>query len=163
MSSDTARRVDWWIPWSFVAAFLVVLGANVTLVVFATKTWTGLETRNAYVKGVNYNDTLAEARLQEALGWESSITVTVGDRGQVVLEVALSSDDGKPLNGVRVSARFIRPTHEGNDAALDLAAFGSGHYKGETVLALDGIWDVQVTAARDGAFFEATERVVVER
>ncbi|MHA1567191.1 MAG: FixH family protein [Alphaproteobacteria bacterium] len=162
MSEGTAKRSDWWIPWTFVGGFAVVLIANLALVFFATKSWTGLETRDYYAKGINYNDTLAAARAQDALGWQSSVTVTGGRDGHVVLDVRLADDGGKPLDGARVTAIFVRPTHEGIDVDVQLVAVGYGEYRADAVLALAGLWDVAVTAQRDGQYFEITERVVVE-
>jgi nitrogen fixation protein FixH len=122
-----------------------------------------LETRDYYSKGINYNDTLAEARAQDALGWQSSVTVAGGGDGQVVLVVELMDDLGKPLNGARVSATFIRPTQAGMDVDVALSAVGPGSYRTSAVLARAGLWDVAVTVIRDGRYFETTERVVVER
>lgn len=163
MTQGRARQSDWWIPWIFVGGFAVVLIANLTLVFFATKSWTGLETREYYAKGINYNDTLAEARAQDALGWKSFVTVEGGRDGQVVLAVKLEDDGGKPLNGARVSATFVRPAHSGIDVDVGLSAVGPGSYRANAVLARAGLWDVAVTVVRDGRYFETTERVVIER
>ena len=62
MSMTDLRRTgrDTWIPWAFVGFFLVVFAVNGAMMTIAFKTWTGLDTENAYQEGLAYNDRLAE-------------------------------------------------------------------------------------------------------
>ena len=55
------------IPLLFFAFFAVVLTANGIMIWIALSSWTGLETKNHYLKGVDYNQTLQDVRTQEAL------------------------------------------------------------------------------------------------
>ncbi len=163
MSDRAQKRADWWIPWVFVGGFLVVLTANVILVVFAATSWTGLETDDAYRKGVSYNVALAAARAQDQLGWQSSIVLTAGAGERAVLEVSLADKNGAPLYGAKVSALFVRPTHTGSDLTVEMRELERGRYQAEVDLPLAGLWDVKVAARRDGKAFQATQRVVAER
>jgi nitrogen fixation protein FixH len=142
--------------------FAVVLAANGALVAFAFGSWTGLETQGAYEKGVAYNDTLAAAREQAALGWQVGITLAPGDDGRVRLEATFQDRNGRPPRLTAVTARLIRPTHSGHDLVLPLAKLESGRYGVETIFPLPGQWDVRVRAEHAGGSYQATRRVVVE-
>jgi nitrogen fixation protein FixH len=156
------RRPLTWGPWVFFAMFAVVFAANGIMVVFAFGSWTGLETRGAYEKGVTYNETLAAARAQAALGWRVEITLEPTGTGLVRLEAAFRDRDGRPPRLTAVTARLIRPTHSGHDLVLALAAQGMGRYGTETTLPLPGQWDVRVHAEHAGGSYQATRRVVVQ-
>ena len=51
-----------------VAFFGVTITVNLVLAFFATSSWTGLIVKNSYVASQEYNEKLAEARAQDALG-----------------------------------------------------------------------------------------------
>jgi nitrogen fixation protein FixH len=157
-----SRRPLTWGPWVFFAMFAVVLAANGVMVVFAYSSWTGLETQGAYEKGLAYNETLAAAREQAALGWQVGITLAPGGAGQLRLEATFRDRNGRPLRLTAVTARLIRPTHSGHDLVLPLAELESGRYGAETIFPLPGQWDVRVRAEHAGGSYQATRRVVVE-
>ena len=151
---------DRWIPWTFVAFFAVVFAANGTMVAIGFATWTGVTTDDAYRKGLAYNRVLAAARDQEALGWRADLGFEADGptRGRVGL--ALADRDGRPLPGALVRARFVRPSHQGHDFELPLPAAGeAGRYGAKVELPLPGVWEVRVSAARDGWIYRLTERI----
>ena len=90
-------------------AFAVVAAVNAVFVVLALGSWTGLERRNAYLEGLDYNRTLARAEAQRALGWRLDWQLQAADGGQV-LELRLRDADDRPVTGVEVKAEWRRPT-----------------------------------------------------
>ena len=71
-STETGRaareRPDgWWYPYIFVVFMAGVFVVNGVMVYFALDTFSGLETRDAYRKGMQYNRNIEKARAQEAL------------------------------------------------------------------------------------------------
>ena len=54
---------------SLVAFFGVVFAVNGVFFWFASDSWTGLSTEDAYRKGIAFNDQLARADAQKRLGW----------------------------------------------------------------------------------------------
>ncbi|MFW5680782.1 MAG: FixH family protein, partial [Pseudomonadota bacterium] len=68
MMTEPARKSRW-IPWAFVAFFGVVFLVNGVMVYFAVTTFAGVERRDAFKRAQSYNEVLAEARAQAALGW----------------------------------------------------------------------------------------------
>lgn len=151
-----------WGPWVFVAMFAVVLAANGIMMIFAFSSWTGLETRGAYDKGVEYNRTLEAARAQRALGWRVESRVVSSGGQSVRIEVALRDRQGAVVTPDRVRARLIRPTHSGHDTTVTLARQADGHYSAELVPPLRGQWDLLILAEHPGGLYQARRRVVIE-
>ena len=170
------RRADgWWYPWTFVAGMLVVIAVNIVMVIYAIGTFPGLETDDAYRKGLAYNQTMAAARAQEERGWHVDVRYapagTLAAAGAAAgavgahegeLVVTVVDKAGQPLYGLDVTAALIRPTREGFDKSLTLAPGAAGEYRGEAVLPLPGQWDVRVSARRGNEGFQATRRIMVQ-
>lgn len=55
------------IPWYFVMAFLVVFAVNGFFVYMAVSTNHGVVTENAYKKGLDYNNVVAQIRKQREI------------------------------------------------------------------------------------------------
>ncbi|HFD16124.1 MAG TPA: hypothetical protein ENJ38_07465 [Rhodospirillales bacterium] len=160
MREDPARRrPGHWIPWAFGAFFLVVLIANGTMVYIGMTTWTGLVSENYYEEGRTYNRNIAAAEAQAALGWQLSIEARLLGGFDGELTVELRDRDGRPITDAEVTARFVRPTSEGNDFSLALAPAGQGRYRARFTLPLTGLWDVHVDATRGADRFVRNRRV----
>ena len=149
-ASQQSARKSGWIPWVFVGIFAVFLVANGIMVYFASVTWTGVETENAYERGLDYNRTLAAVRDQEALGWQVAVDVRPVGQQEAQVEVALSDRNGRAVAARRVRARLNRPTHTGYDTEADLRDLGAGHYSGTIALPLPGQWDLEVLVEHAG-------------
>lgn len=169
MNARQSKRPDgWWYPYIFVGAFMVVIGVNGALAFFATSTFNGLETRNAYEKGRLYNQTLAAEEQQRALGWKMDLTAeAVADRKpgagyptQVVLVAA--GPDGAALDGLTVTAEVRRPTQAGMDQDIALVRRDAGSYGTTVTLPQPGNWDVRVVATRGDDIYRYTERIFVK-
>lgn len=158
------RRPGWWYPYIFVGAFGVVLLVNAALAYFATSSFTGLSTDNAYEKGRLYNRNLALAKAQAELGWtvETKVVAAGGaDAVQADFAVSYRDRDGRPVEGLAVHANLIRPTANGYDHRIDLAPLGDGRYGGVFPLPLIGVWDMDVVARGSGVAYEHTHRFVI--
>lgn len=140
------------------AFFTVVFAVNAAFVWFALESWTGLETENAYVEGLNYDKELQRAEAQRALGWR----LQHGWAGRA-FEVRLLDASAKPVGGVELSAVFRRPTHEGEDASVVLQPRGAGLYRSETLRLAPGQWDLLILVRREGmTVFRREDRVWIE-
>lgn len=144
------RNPDWWIPWSFVAFFAVIVAVNGALVFFALDSWTGLETTDAYGKGIHYNRVLDAEAAQRALGWHAALAVNPRPSGETVVTVRLRDRSGGALDGARVGIRFVRPTKAGYDVSVALRPRGKGLYGARVKLPLAGQWILQIRAERTG-------------
>lgn len=154
-----SERRSAWIPWTFVGGFLVVIAANATLTYFALTSWTGLETRDAYVRGNQYNAVIESDARQQALGWQVEAGL---DRSGDAESLAVDLQDaaGRPLSGAAVTARFVRPTHEGYDLEVAVPEQDLGRYRAPVALPLPGIWDVRLEVRSGPDAFRKTVRVV---
>lgn len=138
------------------AFFGTVIGVNLTLAVLANQTWSGLVVKNSYVASQHYNELLAEARQQEALGWSGTLGY---DGGR--LAFALRDRDGRPVHVLDVRVRVGRPTFERDDRMVDLEPTSSG-YEAAIPLA-PGVWNADVTArGNDGFAYQARFRLAVK-
>ncbi|MBB4286021.1 FixH family protein [Roseospira goensis] len=160
------RPRGWWIPYTFVLAFGVVLVANGTLLYFATTTFSGLTTRQAYVEGLAYNDKVAEEQAQEALGWIWSIDlVSTGavapddPRRRATVRAEARDAAGTPLDGLDLHADIRRPTEPGLDQSVALAPVGPGAYEVTVLLPKPGQWDVMFTAQRGDDTYKLRRRL----
>lgn len=138
------RRADFdpqrstWIPWVFVGGMALVVLVNLVLVYAALSTFTGVTTGQSYDRGRSYNQVLAEAARQDALGWAAQITLD----GRV-LTVTVRDRDGLPLGG-RIEGVLLRPL-EGAELWLDFAAAGPGRFIAFADLPAAGQWEARLT------------------
>jgi nitrogen fixation protein FixH len=153
---------DRWIPWAFVAFFVVVLAANGAMIWIAFATWTGLETESAYQKGLAYNRTLGAARAQEALGWRVELDLVAAAGRVAGLELTLADRYGSLIEDARVTARFVRPTHAGHDLELAVPHVHAGVYRAEAALPFAGVWELYVLAESGHDDFRLRRRVYLE-
>lgn len=159
------RKPGWWYPWIFVGCFVVVVAVNSTLAYFATSTFTGLATDNAYEKGRLYNQNLAMAKAQAEMGWTVDTTFTpasvAADKPRADIRVSYRDRDGKPVDGLTVRAEVSRPTAAGHDHAITLPALGNGLYGGVYDLPLKGVWDVDFVALGADVTYQHAQRIVL--
>ena len=151
-----------WIPWVFVGLFLVVLAANGTLIYIAVSTFTGLETSDAYKKGLDYNERLVAAERQQQLGWEAVVETKSDAPKQVSLTFTLSDRLEAPITSAEVEAEFVRPVQAGHDLTVQLDDQGGGRYAALVDLPLAGQWDVRLTAKARDSIYRLIERIHVE-
>lgn len=150
------------IPYYFVAFFLTVLVANIILVYIALSSWTGLETKNHYVKGLNYNEALQGAAQQEALGWDSQIRLELSDKSNGAVTVKLTEKDSSPLTGANVTLKVIRPTHHGHDQTLNMAEIAPGNYQVKVTFPLEGNWDLKQIVVKGEDAYQSVTRVFIQ-
>ncbi|MGI9510275.1 MAG: FixH family protein [Geminicoccaceae bacterium] len=159
---EKPRFFGHWIPWVFVGLFLLVLAANGTLIYVAVSTFTGLETSDAYKKGLDYNDRLAVAERQEQLGWQAVVEATANAQKQVTLTLTLNDRLEAPITSADVEAEFVRPVQAGHDLTVPLEDQGGGRYAAVVDLPLAGQWDVHFTARARENIYRLVERIHIE-
>lgn len=136
-----------------VIAFATIIGANVTLAVFAIGTFPGLEVANSYVASQSFD---AEAQAQQTLGWTAVVAET---KGRLVL--SLTDAAGQPVQPADLTVLATRPTEAGEDSFVPLVFDGAAHVA-EAPLA-PGRWRIRVTAtAADGTAFRTIRNLIVK-
>ena len=168
------RQRGWWYPWIFVGFMLLVVGVNAIMATLAVRTFPGLQTEDAYNKGLRYNETIAAGRDQAQRGWRMRLEVkpagvkpegvkplgaTAEGARDAELMVAFVDRDGQPLERLDVEATLHRPAVAGFDRSVNLEAQGGGVYAGVATLPFAGQWDARITARRDADTHQATQRL----
>ncbi|WP_445599632.1 FixH family protein [Azospirillum sp. A39] len=156
------RARGWYIPWLFVAFFLLVFTANGFMVYIATSTYNGLETENHFVKGILYNKSLEGARAQAERGWQVDLAFAPTEALKGIVAVTLHDKHGNLLRDSTVTVRFIRPTAEGHDFETELPYLGEGRYAKPVELPLPGQWDMRLTIVHGGDDFQDQQRIFVK-
>jgi nitrogen fixation protein FixH len=117
-STMTERRSGW-IPWVFVGGMLLVVVVNGVMVWFALSTFPGLTTTQSYDRGRAYNQVIAEAERQDALGWTARVSMREGR-----IAFAVTDREGRQVEGV-LQAHLLRPL-EGTRVELGAAVARHG-------------------------------------
>lgn len=163
MMMDQTPRKKSKIPYIFVAFFGVVFTVNIAFVFFALSSWTGLETKNHYLKGLDYNNALEAAAAQEARGWESSMRWQQLDGLKISLAFDLKDKSGKAIAGADFRVLLLRPTTTGYDLETTLVENTDGVYQAVITLPLAGIWDVKQVIQHSDGTYQAVERITLNK
>ena len=158
------RQRGWWYPWIFVGFMALVIGVNAVMATLAVSTFPGLQTEDAYNKGLRHNDTIAAGREQDRRGWRMDLQVkplrsTSEGVRDAELTVTFLDRDGQPLDRLEVEAALHRPAVAGFDRTLPLERRGGGVYAGVVSLPFAGQWDARITARQDADSHQATQRL----
>jgi nitrogen fixation protein FixH len=155
------RPSDKWIPWYFVAFFIVLVSVLVPMVYLAVHTLPGTVTNNAYEQGLAYNKAIAKGVQQEALGWKGDVTLEVAQGADTVVTYSLRDANGLPISDADVHLWLVRPAQSGMDRNMVMTAKGDGSYTASVALPAHGQWDVRISALRQGQEFQTQKRMVV--
>jgi nitrogen fixation protein FixH len=118
--------------------FGVVIGVNLVMATFATRTFGGVVVENSYVASQKFNSWLDEERAQEKLGWNPTLGVDGSRRVTLSLKVADAS----------VLGRAEHPLGRQPDVALSFIA-SQGSYRSVKPLP-PGRWNVRLLVRRGG-------------
>lgn len=131
-----------------VAFFATIATVDGFMIYRAVSTFGGVETPDAYRKGVAYNESIAKDAQQSVLGWKDEIKV-VGAPHR--LQVALRDKGESAVAGKRVVATVGRPATDRYDVTLTLAETAPGLYEAAFPDAGGGTWIVDLSAYDSGS------------
>lgn len=123
--------------------FVTVFVVNGIMIYKAESTFGGIETEDAYRKGVAYNESLAKNAKQSLLGWKDEIKV-VGTPYR--LQVSLHGKDNAAIAGKRIVATVGRPATNRYDMTFNLVETSPGLYEAELSNVGEGTWIVDLSA-----------------
>lgn len=155
------RPSDRFIPWYFVAFFVVLTIVLGTLVWIALHDFPGTVTDQPYERGLAYNKTLQATAAEVALGWHGKIVLSPADGGYRI-HYDLRGADGQPLKDATVQCWFYRPSNSKLDQKLALTAQSDGSFAATVPLPVKGVWEVRLAARAGGHDFQQSERIVVQ-
>ncbi len=134
----------------FVTFFGIIFSMNALLVYYSQSSWTGLETSDAYRKGLKYNQQLSKYEAQNSRGWTMDLVRKPLGNGGFTLTATPKDKAGESLSGLVLSVSLKRPTHEGIDRDFTLKETGVGVYTGRSEKMPAGKWYLFVTASKRG-------------
>lgn len=147
---------------ALVAFFLVIFAVNGVMIYKAETTFGGLDTQDAYRKGLTYNDRIAAAEEQARLGWQDRTDFIAETRS---IRVALTDRAGEAVPGLNVSAKLQRPTTSQFDHEISLSPTGANTYEASVADLEPGWWTVNIRAQRGSegeALYEARRRLWIK-
>ncbi len=144
------------IPYLFFGFFGIVVLVNGVMIWLAITTFSGLETESAYIKGINYNETLAAEARQNELGWQAEIAL---NRDKISVE--LRDQDGDLLEPQSVVAKLVRPSDSSMDQTVVLNQVAAGQYSANLPPLQQGLWEVRAQIDHANERFFATDRLIV--
>ena len=132
----TRRFTGWHFTAIITAFFGVVVAVNLTMAVFATRTFGGVVVENSYVASQKYNDWLEAAKRQQKLAW--TIESTLDEQRRVT--IALSID------GAKVTGFARHPL--GREPDVPLTFITRGGRSGSVNALPAGRWNIHLLVRR---------------
>ena len=124
--------------------FGVMFVANGFLVYYAVSTFSGGDRPNPYRSGLNYNETIAEAEQQAALGWSTDADY---DEGARRLTLRFTDAAAAPVTGLSLSGTLGRPVASTQDRAVTFREWSAGTYVSDVTLD-PGNWILSVESSK---------------
>lgn len=148
--------------WWFLPPFLVVVAMNIYFVSTAIKTFDGVTDKQAYEKGLAYNQTLAERATMAGLGWQT--TWQLADYGDRSADVVVTAADAKhlPLTDTRVELHISRPVGQMHDVVVPMLAQDAGRFSAHLNLPWPGQWNAEIIVTRGGDVYRAEQRFALK-
>ncbi len=143
--------------------FAAIVAVNGIFTYFAVASFSGLETEQAYLKGLDYNRTLTAAAQQRDRGWqvvlqEGQEAAAEGEGRLHRFDLSYLSPQGEPLEGLAVLLELRRPGSESGDRRVSLADLGEGRYGGLVELPAQGQWKIRAEARQAGQVMHVLEQ-----
>ncbi len=143
-------------PAAVAAALLTVFAVNGAMIWSAVYSFPGSVDDHAFETGNKYNEILAEAARQAALGWQLNVKVISRD-----VEVTLTDKNGSALSAAAVQAIATHPLGPATPANLGFTTDGV-KYVSTSPLPSSGQWDLGLTAVVGEIQYRVTRRIIVQ-
>lgn len=150
-SGETRSREikGWHVLAVALAAFSVIITANMVMVLAATGSFPGLVEKNSYVASQEFN---IRAAAQEKLGWTGRLDYQDGR-----IAVSMIGADGQPVRDIDVALTVGRPSDARSDRQIALGWDGEAYAASETLE--KGVWRAVIVASGHHAeTYHATAR-----
>lgn len=122
--------------------FGVVIAVNLLMATLATRTFGGTVVDNSYVASQKFNGWLAEARAQQALGWQEEVRLDDSRRAEVTMSMG-----GRPLDGSAIAGSARHPLGREAEIPLVFTAAAPGVFVSDRPLPV-GRWYLHLVVTR---------------
>ncbi|MCF8473208.1 MAG: FixH family protein [Emcibacter sp.] len=155
----TGKKVFLW----FFGFFLIVFMANGIMAYIAVGTWGGLETDDAYRKGIFYNQEISASEEQKKSGWVISLSHIPDSLDDQKINVLITWPEGD-LPPKKVSAFINRSVTNAYDQEIILTKSENNIYTGSLILPEPGQWNIDVLVTRDkNTIYQHKEKIFVAK
>jgi len=129
--------------------FGYMLLANGVFLYVALDSFSGLSTKDPYVKGIHYNAQIEEFEAQKARGWQVQLldTLTGEKKAQLVLDA--KDNTGQTILFDEVVVKVRRPTLSDLDFETKMVPM-AGQMGVDVEFPVPGNWDVEIYASGGG-------------
>jgi len=136
--------------------FLVILTANLTMVFFANKSWTGLLTSNGYKENQVFDKKTTEMETLLQSGYQLKPSYQNNK-----IQIQVLSNSSQPVLSADLDVLVGRVIHERDDKVLKFNHTSAGTYVAEHELA-PGLWQLKVLMHIGGEkHWQKTYRLIV--
>ena len=148
----------------FIGFFVTVFAVNGVMIYEAVSTFGGLETSDAYRKGLAYNQRIAQGEVQEQRGWRDKLAyVPETER----LRLDMTDHAGTAVPDLVISGEIGRPATDRFDRHLEFTQTGPGSYEADVQALQPGWWTVDIEAKKSVSSgtderYEAKERLWIK-
>jgi nitrogen fixation protein FixH len=139
------RVRGWHVLAGMIAFFGAVVAVNIAFAVVAIQSFPGEDVKQAYMRGLRYNDALSERRTQAELGWQVEAELRPTTQGASV-EVTLSDAHGARIDGAAIAGTLRRPSDSRLDRAIAFIPRAGGIYAAEADGLALGRWQLRARA-----------------
>jgi nitrogen fixation protein FixH len=148
-------RPGWYWPLGLAALLVGSAAANIALIVITARDASFAVEPDYYAKALAWDETMAQARRNEALGWSLGLGIEpAGERGRVTVAARLADRSGAPLDGARVSLEALHNARASRVLTATLEPRGAG-YAAVMPLSRPGLWEFRVRVTRGADVFTA--------
>jgi nitrogen fixation protein FixH len=156
--SDVVRPGSgrWW-PVFIVALLLGGVGANIGLMLVATRDASFAVEPDYYQKALHWDETMAQEARNEALGWTATVSFERAARpGEVTLTARVNDRAGRAIEGARVAVETFHSARARRVLTAALGPGAPGQYSAALPLDRPGLWEVRLRVERGGQVFTRT-------
>jgi nitrogen fixation protein FixH len=158
MSGSPSRRGLRW-PIAVAAILAATVGANIYVAVLANDDPSFAIEPNYYQRAIHWDDEMAQARRNDALGWHLAPTLAPIAGGRALLVVRLTDAGGATIQDAAIRVAAFHNARAGDVRDADLHPRGDGSYAAAIAMQRAGQWELHFQATRGSDRFTALERV----
>ncbi len=145
-------------PLAVVLVLAATVGVNVWMIFAANDPNGAVIEPDYYRKAVEWDSTLVRRARSDALGWTADATIGATDGARAHVRVTLTDSTGAPVTGAAMALEAVHNLDGSRHPGADLPETGPGVYEADAPLDRPGMWELRLTAKRQGAEFLADLR-----
>jgi nitrogen fixation protein FixH len=151
---------DKYIPYYFIAFFLVIISIDGFLMYLSLSTWRGVVAEDSYQEGVNYNQIIEHSNNQEKLGWNSELNFTQNKPSQGVIDFIILDMNNNPINAKKAKLKMMNIFQEGHDFEQEIL-LDNGKSAINIDFPLKGKWLIRIHLEHEGNQYQTSKRILV--